>query len=131
MVREGRLTNGAILLIALVFLNVLYTIDGQVSYKKARLQKLCSRKLSDALHIVCQERGYNEPYSSSNEDNTGVYRGVVEECCYHACTYEQLERYCKPLPEEEQSITEDDQLDNKFVSILTTDQPTTSFPSVS
>lgn len=113
MVRGDRVINGSVFLIAiLVLLNVLHTTDAQVTYKKShiRMQKLCSRKLSDALHIVCRERGYNEPFSYSNEDEPRVDPGpgLVDECCYHQCTYEQLEQYCKPLPEEKRVDSRDD-----------------------
>ncbi|CAL1685377.1 unnamed protein product [Lasius platythorax] len=93
-----------VLLFALVLLSVLSAADTQVTLRKShiRMQKLCSRSLSDALYLVCKERGYNEPFSYSGEDeprgDSGP--GLVEECCYHSCSYEQLERYCKPLPEE-------------------------------
>lgn len=93
-----------VLLFALVLLSVLNVVDTQVTLRKShiRMQKLCSRSLSDALYLVCRERGYNEPFSYSGEDEPRVDSGpgLVEECCYHSCSYEQLERYCKPLPEE-------------------------------
>lgn len=93
-----------VLLFALVLLSVLHNVSTQVTLRKShiRMQKLCSRSLSDALYLVCRERGYNEPFSYSGEDEPRVDPGpgLVEECCYHSCSYEQLERYCKPLPEE-------------------------------
>ncbi|XP_011868154.1 PREDICTED: bombyxin B-5-like [Vollenhovia emeryi] len=103
-VLANRALNGAVLLVALVFFNVLYAIDAQVIYKKShvRMQKLCSRKLSDALYTVCRERGYNEPYNDEDELETDPGPGLVEECCYHYCTIEQLEQYCKPLPDGKQ-----------------------------
>lgn len=103
--------NEAILFIALVVLSVLYAADAGVAFRKSqvRMQKLCSRKLSDALHIVCRDRGYNEAFSYSNEDESRVDPGpgLVEECCYHQCTYGQLEQYCKPLPEEKRINSRD------------------------
>jgi hypothetical protein len=63
-----------------------------------RAVRLCSRSLSDALYLLCKDRGYNEPFSSSGETEvrhtTGP--GLVEECCYNACSIEQMEQYCKP-----------------------------------
>lgn len=111
MIRGDRLMNGAVILIVLVFLNVLYAQTTEVVRKKyTRMQKLCSRRLSDALYIVCRERGYNEPFSYSNEDEPRADPGpgLVEECCYHMCTYEQLEQYCKPLPEDTRIDSRDD-----------------------
>lgn len=101
---------GTTFLLALLLLNVLLAA-GYVPYKKShlRMQKLCSKSLSDALYIVCRESGYNEPFSYSGEDepraDTGP--GLVEECCYHSCTYDQLAQYCKPLPEEKLSESKD------------------------
>ncbi|KAL7303194.1 hypothetical protein TKK_0004397 [Trichogramma kaykai] len=63
-----------------------------------RSVRLCSRSLSDALYLLCKDRGYNEPFSSSDEEEirhaTGP--GLVEECCYNACSIQQMEQYCKP-----------------------------------
>ncbi|KAL0125763.1 hypothetical protein PUN28_004667 [Cardiocondyla obscurior] len=122
LVRGDRVANGAVLLVALVLISVLYTIDAQVTYKKShiRMQKLCSRKLSDALYIVCRERGYNEPFSYSSEDEPRADPGpgLVEECCYHQCTYEQLEQYCKPLPEEKRVDSRDDVIDQSYIANL-------------
>ena len=63
-----------------------------------RAVRLCSRSLSDALYLLCKDRGYNEPFSNSGETEvrhtTGP--GLVEECCYNACSLEQMEQYCKP-----------------------------------
>ncbi|XP_071554333.1 uncharacterized protein [Temnothorax nylanderi] len=120
MVCGNRVMNGVVLLIALVLLNVLYATDAQ-AYKKShiRMQKLCSRKLSDALYIVCRERGYNEPFSYSNDEpRADRGPGLVEECCYHQCTYEQLEQYCKPLPEETQVDSRDDVIDQSYIANL-------------
>ncbi|EZA50633.1 Insulin-like growth factor I [Ooceraea biroi] len=99
-----------VLLLALLLLNVLLAA-GYVPYKKSHLkmQKLCSKSLSDALYVVCRESGYNEPFSYSGEDepraDTGP--GLVEECCYHSCSYDQLTQYCKPLPEEKRADSRD------------------------
>jgi len=112
MVRGSRAMNEAVLLIALVFLSALYSADAEVIFKRShlRMQKLCSRKLSDAMYVVCLHRGYNEPFSYSNEDEPRADPGpgLVEECCYHQCTYEQLEQYCKPLPEEKRINSRED-----------------------
>ncbi|XP_063975678.1 insulin-1-like [Diachasmimorpha longicaudata] len=60
-------------------------------------QKRCSKSLSDALKLVCNGV-YNEPFSYSGEDNIRPASGpgIVEECCYRACSVAQLETYCKP-----------------------------------
>jgi len=112
MVRGSRAMNEAVLLIALIFLSALYTADAEVIFKRShlRMQKLCSRRLSDAMYVVCLHRGYNEPFSYSNEDEPRADPGpgLVEECCYHQCTYEQLEQYCKPLPEEKRINSRED-----------------------
>ncbi|XP_011266656.1 insulin-1 isoform X2 [Camponotus floridanus] len=97
-----------VFLFVLVLLSILHIADSQVTLRKShiRMQKLCSRSLSDALYLVCRERGYNEPFSYSGEDEPRVDPGpgLVEECCYHSCSYYQLERYCKPLPEERHDV---------------------------
>ncbi|XP_003425680.1 insulin-like growth factor I [Nasonia vitripennis] len=62
-----------------------------------RAVRLCSRSLSDALYLLCKDRGYNEPFTSSETEvrhTTGP--GLVEECCYNSCSIEQMEQYCKP-----------------------------------
>ncbi|XP_067209892.1 insulin isoform X2 [Linepithema humile] len=96
----------SMLLIATILLVALCAASAQ-NFKKShiRMQKLCSRHLSDALYIVCRGRGYNGPFPNSDEDETEVDPtgpGLVEECCYHRCTYETLERYCRPLPKDKQ-----------------------------
>lgn len=67
-----------------------------------RAVRLCSKNLSDALYLICKDRGgYNEPFSNSGEADAGRHTtgpGLVEECCYNACSLEQMEQYCKPLP---------------------------------
>lgn len=100
-----------VFLFALVLLIVLSVVDSQVALKKShiRMQKLCSRSLSDALYMVCKDHGgYNEPFSYSGEDEprVGSGPGLVEECCYHSCSYEQLERYCKPPPDSRHDVIE-------------------------
>lgn len=99
-----------VLLFVLILLSILHIADSQVTYRKShiKMQKLCSRSLSDALYLVCRERGYNEPYSGEEEPRVDSGPGLVEECCYHSCGYHQLERYCKPLPEEKQVDTRHD-----------------------
>jgi hypothetical protein len=103
--------TGTVLLLSLLCLNAVLIAAGYVPYKKShlRMQKLCSKSLSDALYVVCRESGYNEPFSYSGEDepraDTGP--GLVEECCYHSCTYDQLAQYCKPLPEEKRADSRD------------------------
>lgn len=94
-------------LIATILLVALRVASAEQNYRKShiRMQKLCSRRLSDALYVVCRDRGYNGPFPNSDEDDTEVDPtgpGLVEECCYHRCTYETLERYCKPLPKDKQ-----------------------------
>jgi len=113
MIRSSdRAMNEAMLLTALIFLSVLYAADADnVIFKKShqRMQKLCSRKLSDALQVMCRDRGYNEPfYSNEDESRIDPGPGLVEECCYHQCTYEQMEQYCKPLPAEKRIDSRDD-----------------------
>nr|QTE34461.1 insulin-like peptide 2a [Cataglyphis nodus] len=108
-----------VLLLALVLLSVLHIVNTQVTLRKShiRMQKLCSRSLSDALYLVCRERGYNEPFSYSGEDEPRVDPGpgLVEECCYHSCSYEQLERYCKPLPEEKRVDSRHDVIEESYI----------------
>ncbi|CAK9823711.1 Insulin-like peptide [Anthophora retusa] len=85
-----------IVLIGLVLLTVLDTVNG-IPYKRSLL-RLCSKSLSDAMNLACKGRGYNEPFSYSSEDDPQDSQGpgLAEECCYHQCTYSQLEQYCKP-----------------------------------
>lgn len=85
-----------IVLVGLVLLMLLDTINS-IPYKRS-LVRLCSKDLSDALYLACKDRGYNEPFSYSGEDDPkdSVGPGLAEECCYHQCSYSQLEQYCKP-----------------------------------
>ncbi|XP_072746531.1 uncharacterized protein [Anoplolepis gracilipes] len=110
---------GPVFLSVLVLLGVLNVAYTQVTLRKShiRMQKLCSRSLSDALYLVCRERGYNEPFSYSGEDEPRVDSGpgLVEECCYHSCSYEQLERYCKPLPEEKRIDPRHDVIEGRYI----------------
>ncbi|XP_076681531.1 insulin-like peptide isoform X2 [Andrena cerasifolii] len=84
------------ILLGLVLLALLDTVSG-IPYKRS-LQRLCSKSLSDALALACKERGYNEPFPNSDEEGPQytVGPGLVEECCYHQCSYAQLQQYCKP-----------------------------------
>ncbi|XP_018307633.1 insulin-like growth factor II isoform X1 [Mycetomoellerius zeteki] len=123
MIRSGdRAMNEAVLLTALIFMSVLYAADADnVIFKKShqRMQKLCSRKLSDALQVMCRDRGYNEPfYSNEDESRIDPGPGLVEECCYHQCTYEQMEQYCKPLPAEKRIDSRDDVIDLSYIANL-------------
>ncbi|XP_058788705.1 insulin-like growth factor I [Phymastichus coffea] len=62
-----------------------------------RAVRLCSKNLSDALYLICKERGFNEPFGNSGEvERHASGPGLVEECCYNACSLEQMEQYCKP-----------------------------------
>ncbi|KOX67222.1 Insulin-like peptide [Melipona quadrifasciata] len=83
-------------LVGLVLLTLLDTVNS-TPYKRSLL-RLCSKSLSDALYLACKGRGYNEPFSYSGEDDPmdSVGPGLAEECCYHQCSYAQLEQYCKP-----------------------------------
>lgn len=101
MPRNGAMTSRrsrarTIVLLGLVLLTLLDTVGG-IPYKRSLL-RLCSKSLSDALYLACKGRGYNEPFSYSGEDDSqdSVGPGLAEECCYHQCSYSQLEQYCKP-----------------------------------
>ncbi|CAK9811312.1 Insulin-like peptide [Anthophora plagiata] len=85
-----------IVLIGLVLLTVLDTVNG-IPYKRSLL-RLCSKSLSDAMNLACKGRGFNEPFSYSSEDDPQDSQGpgLAEECCYHQCSYSQLQQYCKP-----------------------------------
>ena len=82
-------------LLGLVLLALLDTVSG-TPYKRS-LRRLCSTSLSDALALACKENGYNEPFSNSDEEGAEypLGPGLVEECCYHECSYAQLLQYCK------------------------------------
>lgn len=62
--------------------------------------RLCSKSLSDALKLVCYDKGYNEPLPSESGEYFPAPRGpgIVEECCHRVCSYTQLEQYCKADP---------------------------------
>lgn len=111
MTQRAMIKAGTVLLTVSLLLSVLHTAESvPLSRPQRRMLRLCSRSLSDALYLVCLERGYNEPFSYSGEDEPRVDhgQGLVEECCYHSCTYEQLEQYCKPIPEEKREDSVDD-----------------------
>ncbi|XP_017893292.1 insulin-like growth factor I [Ceratina calcarata] len=90
-------------LVGLLFLAFLNSVNS-MPYKRSMI-RLCSKNLSDALHLTCKDRGYNELLSYSFEEDppqqqtetTSMRPGLTEECCYRTCTYAQLEQYCKPL----------------------------------
>ncbi|KAF3425050.1 hypothetical protein E2986_12003 [Frieseomelitta varia] len=92
----GRSRARTIVLVGLMLLTLLDTVNS-TPYKRSLL-RLCSKSLSDALYLACKGRGYNEPFSYSGEDDPmdSVGPGLAEECCYHQCSYAQLEQYCKP-----------------------------------
>lgn len=92
----GRSRARTIVLVGLMLLTLLDTVNS-TPYKRSLL-RLCSKSLSDALYLACKDRGYNEPFSYSSEDSPmdSVGPGLAEECCYHTCTYTQLQQYCKP-----------------------------------
>ncbi|KAI4498167.1 hypothetical protein M0802_006653 [Mischocyttarus mexicanus] len=101
---------GTIALTAFLILNLFVTTNGAPFERSSiRTLRLCSKRLSDALYLVCSDRGYNEPFSYSNEDEqrgpTGP--GLVEECCYHSCSYVQLEQYCKQKSEKKRGGSRD------------------------
>lgn len=98
--------TGTVLLATFLLLSVLSIVDSVPLNKSLRgTLRLCSRSLSDALYIVCRERGYNGySYGDDGADNG---QGLVDECCYHPCTYEHLEQYCKPIPGEKRDESRD------------------------
>ncbi|XP_076169041.1 insulin-like growth factor 2 [Ptiloglossa arizonensis] len=101
MPRTGRATSvrgkpGRMVLVSLILLVAfLDTVNG-VPYKRSLL-RLCSRSLSDALALACKDRGYNEPfsYSAETDPQDSMGPGLVEECCYHQCSFSHLQQYCK------------------------------------
>ncbi|XP_032677919.1 bombyxin B-5-like isoform X2 [Odontomachus brunneus] len=100
--------TGTVLLAAFLLLSVLSIVDSVPLNKSLRgTLRLCSRSLSDALYLVCRERGYNEYYGDDDEPRADNGQGLVDECCYHPCTYEQLEQYCKPMPGEKRDESRD------------------------
>ena len=63
---------------------------------RRRAIRLCSSNLSDAMFLLCKNRGFNDPFGSGESGGRSKGPGLVEECCYNACTIEQMEAYCKP-----------------------------------
>ncbi|XP_044001723.1 insulin-like growth factor I [Aphidius gifuensis] len=60
--------------------------------------RYCSTNLGNALSLVCMGRGYNEPSDKSYyEYNESYSIGAADECCRDGCSYDDLEKYCKPL----------------------------------
>lgn len=97
-----------VLLAAFLLLSVLSIVDSVPLNKSLRgTLRLCSRSLSDALYLVCRERGYNGYSYGDDEPRVDNGQGLVDECCYHPCTYEQLEQYCKPMPGEKRDESRD------------------------
>ncbi|KAK0174892.1 hypothetical protein PV327_010607 [Microctonus hyperodae] len=90
-------------LILMIIIDIkLLSVVNSAPHKGAQL-RLCSKSLSDALYLVCSNRGYNEPFSNNGDDDTKPSvpsgPGIVEECCHRWCSYAQLEQYCKPSTE--------------------------------
>ncbi|KAG7187987.1 hypothetical protein KM043_013943 [Ampulex compressa] len=104
---SGEIPRLARLLLILALGLSLLRLAQCVPYKRLHVKslRLCSRDLSNTLYIVCRDRGYNEPFPYSGEDEPRAPRGpgLVEECCYHSCSFEQLEQYCKPSSEEKRT----------------------------
>lgn len=97
-----------VLMTAFLLLSVLNIADSAPLNKSHRgTMRLCSRSLSDALYLVCRERGYNGYSYGDDEPRVDNGQGLVDECCYHPCTYEQLEQYCKPVPGEKRDESRD------------------------
>lgn len=101
--------EGTVLLAAFLLLSLLSIADSVALRSPRGTLRLCSRNLSDALHLVCRERGGYNGYSYGDDDEPRADQGqgLVDECCYHPCTYEQLEQYCKPLPGEKRDQSRD------------------------
>ncbi|XP_076230798.1 insulin-like growth factor 2 [Calliopsis andreniformis] len=95
MISSKRCRTRRMVLLGLILLTLLDTVSG-IPYKRSL--RLCSKSLSDALYLACKGRGYNEPFSYSDEDEPQdpLGPGLAEECCYRQCSYSQLEQYCKP-----------------------------------
>ncbi|KAF7992194.1 hypothetical protein HCN44_001519 [Aphidius gifuensis] len=74
----------------IIILLTIYCVKSQSSHEFHH-RKRCSRVLSDALSLLCGKI-YNMPSASQFDDSNGP--GIVEECCYHACSVSQLEKYC-------------------------------------
>ncbi|XP_024945767.1 insulin-like growth factor I isoform X2 [Cephus cinctus] len=88
-----------VLTFVLVVENLFVNVQCAPYRKLQKTQRLCSKSLSQALHMACLGRGYNEPSGEdSYQGSSGP--GLVEECCYNPCSLEQLEAYCKPASEE-------------------------------
>lgn len=102
--------TATIALTILLLLNLFATMDCAPHTRfRLKTMRLCSRRLSDALNLMCSGTGYNEPYSYNGDDKPRAPSGpgLVEECCYRTCSYEQLEQYCKPTPEDKQGGSRD------------------------
>lgn len=57
----------------------------------------CSSNLGNALSLVCMGRGYNEPSDKAYYGYSDSYSiGAADECCRVGCSYDDLEKYCKP-----------------------------------
>lgn len=102
--------TATISLTILLLLNLLATMDC-APHRRSHLRtlRLCSKRLSDALYLVCSDRGYNEPFPYNGDDRPRGPSGpgLVEECCHDSCSYEQLEQYCKPMSEEKREGSRD------------------------
>lgn len=81
--------------VVVLVLNVHWCIEAAPTMQTFQL---CSKSLSDALYLVCNGRGYNEPftYNEGMQSLRASTIGLVDECCYQSCSMEQLEQYCKP-----------------------------------
>ncbi|KAM4703054.1 insulin-2-like [Rhinophrynus dorsalis] len=87
--------------IVLTFLSYMTETQG------AGAHHLCGLHLVEALLLVCEGRGFyykprkvvlqRSPLRTLTERNTQYNKkklGIVEKCCYHSCTYYDLEHYC-------------------------------------
>ncbi|XP_066591201.1 insulin-like growth factor II [Prorops nasuta] len=106
-VRRGGTMTMLRILVVLAIVELTAARPYRISHQ--RTLRLCSRSLSDALYLACRGRGYNEPFSYSGEEEQRgpAGPGLVEECCYHSCSYAQLQQYCKPSSEDAQASSRD------------------------
>ncbi|GMT12704.1 hypothetical protein PFISCL1PPCAC_4001, partial [Pristionchus fissidentatus] len=56
-------------------------------------QRLCGRRLTEALSVVCDHK-YHRPTRDQLNTVRTHSSGIATKCCRNRCPYEELSKYC-------------------------------------
>ncbi|GMS82279.1 hypothetical protein PENTCL1PPCAC_4454, partial [Pristionchus entomophagus] len=72
------------LLLLLLLSSLVSTVNGQ---------RLCGRRLTEALSVVCDHK-YHRPTREQLNTVRTHSSGIATKCCRNRCPYEELSKYC-------------------------------------